>query len=40
MSASAASYEAVCGELDRRHRVALGFERIEALLGCLGDPHR
>ena len=40
MSASAASYEAVCGELDRRRRVALGFERIEALLGCLGDPHR
>lgn len=34
------SYEAVCKELDRRRRVALGFERIEALLGLLRDPHR
>jgi dihydrofolate synthase/folylpolyglutamate synthase len=34
------SYEAVCRELDRRRRVALGFERIEALLKLLGDPHR
>lgn len=34
------SYEAVCGELDRRRRVALGFERIEALLELLGNPHR
>jgi dihydrofolate synthase/folylpolyglutamate synthase len=34
------SYEAVCGELDRRRRIALGFERIEALLELLGDPHR
>jgi len=34
------SYEAVCKELDRRRRVALGFERIEALLGLLSDPHR
>src|SRR4051812_41049171 len=33
-------YEAVCGELDLRRRVDLGFERIEALLGLLGDPHR
>ena len=33
-------YEAVCSELDRRRRVALGFERIEALLRLLGDPHR
>jgi dihydrofolate synthase / folylpolyglutamate synthase len=35
-----ASYEAVCKELDRRRRVALGFERIEALLGLLSEPHR
>src|ERR687893_2468039 len=35
-----ASYEAVGKELDRRRRVALGFERIEALLGLLSDPHR
>jgi dihydrofolate synthase / folylpolyglutamate synthase len=34
------SYEAVCEELDLRRRVALGFERIEALLKLLGDPHR
>jgi dihydrofolate synthase/folylpolyglutamate synthase len=34
------SYEAVCGELDLRRRIALGFERIEALLKLLGDPHR
>jgi dihydrofolate synthase/folylpolyglutamate synthase len=34
------SYERVCGELDRRRRIALGFERIEALLKLLGDPHR
>src|SRR5918998_5821566 len=34
------SYETVCRELDRRRRVALGFERIEALLELLGDPHR
>jgi dihydrofolate synthase/folylpolyglutamate synthase len=33
------SYEAVCGELDRRRRVALGFERIEALLRLLDNPH-
>jgi dihydrofolate synthase / folylpolyglutamate synthase len=33
-------YEAVCRELDRRRRVALGFERIEALLRLLSDPHR
>jgi dihydrofolate synthase / folylpolyglutamate synthase len=33
-------YEAVCGELDLRRRVDLGFERIEALLRLLGDPHR
>ena len=26
--------------MDRRRRIALGFERIEALLGILGDPHR
>ena len=34
------SYEAVCDELDRRRRIALGFERIEALLTLLGYPHR
>ena len=34
------SYEAVCDELDRRRRIDLGFERIEALLALLGDPHR
>lgn len=34
------SYEAVCEELDRRRRIALGFERIEALLKLLGDPQR
>ena len=34
------SYEAVCEELDRRRRIALGFERIEALLNVLGDPQR
>src|SRR3954471_18238288 len=34
------SYEAVCGELDLRRLIALGFERIEALLKLLGDPHR
>jgi dihydrofolate synthase/folylpolyglutamate synthase len=34
------SYEAVCAELDRRRRIDLGFERIEALLKLLGDPHR
>lgn len=33
------SYKAVCEELDRRRRVALGFERIEALLERLGNPH-
>ena len=26
--------------MDRRRRIALGFERIEALLSILGDPHR
>jgi dihydrofolate synthase/folylpolyglutamate synthase len=34
------SYEAVCDELDRCRRIDLGFERIEALLKLLGDPHR
>ncbi len=42
MGASTAhpSYKAVCAELDRRRRVALGFERINALLKALGNPHR
>ncbi len=34
------SYKAVCAELDRRRRIDLGFERIEALLALLGNPHR
>ena len=34
------SYEAVCDELDRRRRIDLGFDRIEALLKLVGDPHR
>lgn len=34
------SYEAVCDELDLRRRIDLGFERIEALLMLLEDPHR
>jgi dihydrofolate synthase/folylpolyglutamate synthase len=34
------SYKAVCEELDRRRRIALGFERIAALLELLDDPHR
>lgn len=34
------SFAAVCGELDRRQRITLGFERIEALLKALGNPER
>lgn len=34
------TFEAVREELDRRRRVALGFERIEALLELLGYPER
>ncbi len=34
------SYEAICEALDLRRRIAVGFERIEALLGLLDDPHR
>lgn len=34
------SYKAVCAELDRRRRIDLGFERIDALLETLGNPHR
>lgn len=34
------SYETVCDELNRRRRVDLGFERIEALLKLLDNPHR
>jgi dihydrofolate synthase/folylpolyglutamate synthase len=33
-------YKAVCEELDRRRRIALGFERIEALFELLGQPQR
>ena len=32
-------FETVCGELDRRSRVALGFERIRALLEKLANPQ-
>ncbi|MDP9457214.1 MAG: Mur ligase family protein [Actinomycetota bacterium] len=38
--AAQTAYEAVCENLDRRRRVALGFERIEALLALLDRPHR
>ena len=38
--AAPTAYDRVSEELDRRRRVALGFERIEALLHALGDPHR
>ena len=33
------SFATVCEELDRRSRVALGFERIWALLEKLENPH-
>jgi len=33
------TYEEVCRELDRRRRITLGFERIEALLSLLGNPE-
>lgn len=34
------SFDSVCAELDRRRRVTMGLERVEALLSLLGDPHR
>ena len=34
------TFDHVCGELDRRRRVTMGLERVEALLSLLGDPHR
>ena len=34
------SFAGVRDELDRRRRVTLGFERIEALLRLLGNPER
>src|SRR3712207_9361132 len=34
------SLGAVCEELDGRCGVAPGFERVEALLALLGDPHK
>ncbi len=37
--AAPTAYDAVCEELDRRRRVDLGFERIDALLRALGDPQ-
>ena len=33
------SFETVCGELDRRSRVVLRFERIRSLLKKLENPH-
>lgn len=39
-SAASTAYRTVCDELDRRRRIALGFERIEALLEASGNPHR
>ena len=38
--AAPTAFDAVCEGLDRRRRVALGFERIEALLALLDEPHR
>ncbi len=35
----ARSFEAVCGELTRRSRATLGFERIRALLEALANPQ-
>src|ERR687889_1280400 len=34
------SFAQVCAELDRRHHITLGFERIEALLRAMGNPER
>lgn len=34
------TYDGVCKELDRRRKITLGFERIEALLEALGHPER
>ena len=34
------SFDLVCDELDRRRRVTMGLERVEALLSLLGNPHR
>jgi dihydrofolate synthase / folylpolyglutamate synthase len=34
------SFAKVCAELDRRRRVTLGFERVEALLDAMGRPER
>ena len=34
------TFAQVCAELDRRRRVTLGFERIEALLRAMGNPER
>ena len=33
-------FSSIVDELDRRRRIALGFERIQALLKLLDDPHR
>ncbi|AHY46827.1 folC: bifunctional protein FolC [Rubrobacter radiotolerans] len=40
MAKTLPSFEAVAAELDRRRFVSLGFERIRALLGALGEPQR
>ena len=37
--ASLYSFDSVCDELDRRRRVTMGLERVEALLSLLGNPH-
>lgn len=37
--ASFYSFDSVCDELDRRRRVTMGLERVEALLSLLGNPH-
>jgi len=34
------SFTSVCEKLDRRQRIDLGFERIDALLSLLGNPER
>lgn len=39
-AASGWTFATVCRELDRRQRVALGLERMEALLALLGNPER
>lgn len=40
MFTGACSYEAVCGELDRRRFITMGLDRTRRLLRLLGDPQR